>query len=223
MIPAVAIADERDPFAIGRRQRVRLRLTGDAPELFVALFIDRASAFRRETSDDDLSIFEVGYPLADPVRRVDPPQIAERGASDANRLAISQYLPLLAGPAFENRVGDFGAAVVRRLLVTNSFRAGVEHDVLAIRRPADRADSLRQAHPNCLFTVDERADDQFARARERDRASIRRRGDVRLRILRCPHRRRRSAGNRRLPQVAGAGEIDARAVGAPEEAAAHAV
>src|SRR5437868_3204383 len=38
MIPAVAVADDRKPLAIRRRQQSRTGITGDAPEFFVDVF-----------------------------------------------------------------------------------------------------------------------------------------------------------------------------------------
>ena len=85
VVPAVAVADERDPLAVGRRLAVGAGIVGDAPELLVDVLVLHARRAAGDVGDVDRAPLEVGRPaVEDDMPGVEPAQGTE-GARRADR------------------------------------------------------------------------------------------------------------------------------------------
>src|SRR5439155_9896318 len=73
MIPAVAIAQERDPLAVGGWQRARFGAAGNAPEFLVHIFVHRLRLVAGNRRDRNRALLVVGrLAIEHEVCRVEP-------------------------------------------------------------------------------------------------------------------------------------------------------
>ena len=248
MIPAVAVAEKRDPLPV--RRRLRPRVSRDAPELVRQLLVNRRRIAAVRADHRRRPALEVWRgAVGEEMRRIEPAAAAEAaaGAERSQPGAVGVDHAGLARHVFADRVDDLRAGVRRRLLMANRAVVVAEDDRPAIGRPARSTNRVVVgADDDRLFPVSQRADDEVAPARstarapatprrrgpwrrrtrrphERDPRPVGRQRDPRLRLRRRPHRGRIAAAQRDLPEIALPRKVDALAVGAPEQAGALAV
>jgi hypothetical protein len=60
MIPAVSIAQERDPLTVGRRLRIAARVAGHAPELLLDVFVEPSGLAAPDVDQQRRPPLEIG-------------------------------------------------------------------------------------------------------------------------------------------------------------------
>ena len=165
VIPSVAIADEGNPLAVGRRLRVRIGSAGDAPEFRVELLVHCLRFGAGDIEDGNRTPLVIArLAIDEDVAGVQPPASTE-SAQDAERpwrAATRRNGARLARHVLGDRVDDFRSRVGGCLLMADRRHRVVEKERLAVGRPAHAPDRMIiGAQHERLAAVRERPNDEL--------------------------------------------------------------
>src|SRR5205085_2161829 len=232
MIPAVLVAEERDPLAVGRGPRLRAGFAPirNAPEFFFVDFVTGFYGAGGGVGDIDGIFLEVfGLAVKDQTVGVNPRQAAVlAGRADGHGFSAVQLQRVdLAGNVFRDAIDEFRAGVRRGFVVLDDFGAGDISERISVGGPNDAANTYVVMRDRGFRAVGKPANDKvasFARALvigavaadERNALGVRRRSKSAAAVLRAPSRLGFASACRNFPKISFVNEVNAFAVVAPE-------